>query len=104
MMKCRACIPELVECARAGSPPGAELQGHLRACPSCRERWEGERALSVQFRKMRRAVLAGREPGARRERILREFERARLHAVRPWVRWALGMAAVLLLAVTLGQG
>jgi len=52
---------------------------------------------------MRRAVLAGREPGARRERILLEFERARLHAVRPWVRWALGMAAVVLLAVALGQ-
>src|SRR5713226_2059151 len=103
MMDCRACIAELVECARAGSPPGAQLQGHLRACPSCRERWEGERALSVQFRKMRGSALAGRRSDGRRERIMREFEQARLSAFRPWVRWALGMAAVVLLAVAVGQ-
>lgn len=102
-MNCRACVAELVECARAGSPPGVQLQGHLRACPSCRERWEGERALSVQFRKMRGAALAGRQPDARRERILREFDQVRLHAFRPWVRWALGMTAVVLLAIAVGQ-
>jgi len=102
-MNCRACIADLVECARAGSLPGAQLQGHLRACPSCRERWEGERALSVQFRKMRDAALAGPQTYAQRERIMREFEQARLGAFRPWLRWALGMAAVVLLAIAVGQ-
>ncbi len=102
-MKCRACIPELVECARAGSPPGAHLQGHLRACPSCRERWEGERALSVRFGKMRGAALARRQSYAQRERLMGEFEQARLSGFHPWLRWALGMAAVLLLAVAVGQ-
>lgn len=102
-MNCRACIAELVECARAGLPPGAQLQGHLRACPPCRERWEGERALSVQFQKMRANALARRQPEAQRERIMREFEQARPSAFRPSLRWALGMAAVLLLAVALGQ-
>ena len=103
MMNCRVCIAELVECARAGLPPGAQLQGHLRACPPCRERWEGERALSMQFRKMRGVALARRQPDAQRERIMRAFEQARPNVFRPSLRWALGMAAVLLLAVALGQ-
>ena len=103
MMDCRACIAELVECARAGLLPGARLQGHLRACPSCRERWEGERALSVQFRKMRGAALARRQADAQRERIMRAFGQARPSAFRPWLRWVLGMAAALLLAVAVGQ-
>ena len=103
MMDCRACIAELVECARAGLPPGAWLRGHLRVCPSCRDRWDGERALSVQFRKMRGAALARRQPDAQRERIMRAFEQARPSAFRPWLRWALGMAAVVLLAVAVGQ-
>jgi len=102
-MNCRACVAELVECARAGLPPGAQLQGHLRACPPCRERWEGERAISVQFQKMRANALARRQPDAQRERIMREFEQVRPSAFRPPLRWALGMAAVLLLAVALGQ-
>jgi len=102
-MNCRACIAELVECARAGLPPGPQLQGHLRACPPCRERWEGERALSVQFQKMRANALARQQPDSQRERIMREFERVRPSAFRPALRWALGMAAILLLAVALGQ-
>lgn len=102
-MNCRACVADLVECARAGLPPGAQLQGHLRACPSCRDRWEGERALSVQFRKMRSAVLVRRQPDARRERIMREFEQTRRIVVGPSLRWALGMAAVVLAAVAVGQ-
>ena len=73
-MNCRACIAELVECARAGLPPGAQLQGHLRACPPCRERWAGERALSEQFRTMHAQAFAPRQAGGQRERIMREFE------------------------------
>jgi len=103
MMNCGACVAELVECARAASPLGAHLQGHLKACPSCRERWEGERALTVQFRKMRGAALARRQSDARRERIMREFEQAPLRVVHPWLRWALGTAAAVLLAVAVGQ-
>ena len=102
-MNCRACIAELVECARAGLLPGARLQDHLRECPPCRERWEGERALSAQFRKMRGAVLARRKPDSQRGQIMRAFERARPRALRPPLRWTLGMAAALLLAVAAGQ-
>ena len=103
MMNCRACIAQLVECARAGLLPGSQLQGHLRACPPCRERWEGELALSAQFRKMRGAAFARRQPDAQRERIMRAFEQTRPIAVRPSLRWVLGMAAVLLLAVAISQ-
>ena len=102
-MNCRVCIAELVECARAGLPPGAQLQDHLRACPPCRERWEGERALSAQFRKMRAHAFTRRQPDAQREQVMRAFEQARPSAFGPSLRWALGMAAVLLLAVALGQ-
>jgi hypothetical protein len=103
MMNCRACIAELVECARAGLRPGAQLQGHLRECPPCRERWEGERALSAQFRKMRANALARRQSDAQRERIMRAFEQAPPSAIRPSLRWVLGLAAVVVLAVALGQ-
>src|SRR5690242_11358554 len=103
MLNCRACVAELVECARARSSPGAQLQGHLRACPSCRERWDGERALTVQFRKMRDIAWARRQSDAHRERIMREFEQAPLRAVHPWLRWALGTAAVVLIAIVVGQ-
>jgi len=102
-MNCRACIAELVERARAGSPPDAQLQGHLRACLSCRERWEGERALSAQFQKMRGAAMARRQSGTQRERIMRAFEQTRRSEFRPSLRWALGLAAVVLLAVAVGQ-
>jgi hypothetical protein len=57
----------------------------------------------VQFQKMRANALARRQPDAQRERIMREFEQVRPSAFRPPLRWALGMAAVLLLAVALGQ-
>jgi hypothetical protein len=52
---------------------------------------------------MRGTALARRQPDARRERIMREFEQARQSAFRPSLRWALGMAAVVLLAVAAGQ-
>jgi len=52
---------------------------------------------------MRGAALARRQPDAQRERIMREFEQARPSAFHPSLRWALGMAAVLLLAVAMGQ-
>jgi hypothetical protein len=52
---------------------------------------------------MRGAALARQQSDTRRERIMREFERAPLRAVHPWLRWALGTAAVVLLAVAVGQ-
>jgi hypothetical protein len=52
---------------------------------------------------MRAHALARRQPDAQRERIMRAFEQARPSAFRPSLRWALGMAAVLLLAVALGH-
>jgi hypothetical protein len=52
---------------------------------------------------MRGAALARQQSDTRRERIMREFEQAPLRAVHPWLRWALGTAAVVLLAVAVGQ-
>lgn len=97
-MTCRESAVELVECARAGQLPGAELQAHLVACPRCRERWEDERRLTAHFRIMRDAV-ARRPSMARREQLMREFEHAHAGGFRAVWRWALNAAAILLVVV-----
>ena len=96
-------IMELVECARTGLQPGAELQEHLSECSQCSERWEDERRLTAQFRTMRHTAAARRQSEVRREQIMREFALAHQHATHSSFRWALGIAAMLLLAIALGQ-
>jgi hypothetical protein len=103
-MNCHKWISELVECARTESPLSAELRAHLKVCTSCEQRWANQRSLSAQFRTMRDAARAPRQPGARREQIMREFEAAHRSAFHPQIKWVLSAAAVLILAILLGYG
>ena len=101
-MDCRNWIVEVVESARTGLQPEAELQEHLRECPRCRERWDDEQRLSAEFRIMRDDASARRRSEVRRETIMREFELAHGTDMRRWVKLALSIAAILLLTVALG--
>ena len=99
-MTCRESAVELVECARTGQVPAAELQAHLMACPRCQERWEDERRLTAHFRMMRDAV-SRRPSTAGRELLMREFEHAHAGSFQAVWRWALNAAAILLVVVAL---
>ena len=94
-MTCRESAIELVECARAGQAPAAELQAHLMSCSRCNERWEDERRLTGHFRIMRDAVARQPFMGAREE-LMREFDRAHTGGFSAIWRWALNAAAILL--------
>lgn len=96
---CRKWTVEIVERARSGSEPGADLLQHLRECSRCSERREDEQRLAGQFRVLRDAARLRRPGGARRSRILDEFDAAHRRTVRPLLKWAMAAAAVLLLAV-----
>jgi hypothetical protein len=109
-VNCRKWTIELVECARIGLQPGAELQDHLRGCFRCIERWDDERRLSAQFRTMRYAAAARQPSVARRDEVMREFALAHKRATHPSLGWALSIAAILLsiaaillLGVAVGQ-
>jgi len=101
-LTCRESTVELVECARGGHFPAAELQTHLMSCSRYDERWEDERRLTAHFRIMRDAV--SRQPSiAGRQQLMREFERAHpdgFHLTDLW-RWALNAAAILLVVLAL---
>jgi len=101
---CRESVLELIECARAGRLPGAELHTHLMACRRCqqrwRERWEDERRLTEHFRILRDAV--SHQPSiAGRELLMREFDQAHTGGVHAVWRWALNAAAILLVMIAL---
>ena len=96
---CRKRASEIVECARTGAEPDAELRGHLVECSRCSERWEDERKLSSEFRMLRDAARFRRPSEARRIRILGEFEAAQRRSSRPWLKWTAAAAAILLLAI-----
>jgi hypothetical protein len=99
-LTCRESAVELLECARAGQVPAAELQAHLIPCSRCRERWEDERRLTAHFRIMRDAVA--RQPSmAGREELMREFDRAHTGGFPAVWRWALNAAAILLVVLAL---
>jgi hypothetical protein len=102
-VSCRKRMIELVESARTGLPPGAELQGHLRECTRCKERWDEEQSLNTQFQFMRYAAAARPKSETRRHEIMREFALEHQRAPRLSLRWAFSIAAILLLAVALGQ-
>lgn len=102
-MDCGNWIVEVVESARTGLQPGAELQKHLRECPRCRDRWDDEQRLSAELRLVRDDASARRSSAVRRETIMREFELAHQRTVmHPPVRLAFSIAAILLLTVALG--
>lgn len=99
-MTCRESAVEVVECIRTGRTPGAELQAHLMACAHCRERREDEQRLNTHFRVMRDAV-AHQPSMARREQLMREFDRAHVGGFQVLWRWALNAAAILLVVLAL---
>jgi hypothetical protein len=102
VVNCRKWTFELVECARTGRQPGAELQDHLSGCSYCNERWEDELRLSTQFRTIRDAATARWRSETQREQIMREFELVHQGAGYPSLKWTLSAAAILLLAIALG--
>src|SRR5690349_12063617 len=93
VVNCGKWISELVECTRTESPLSPELRDHLKECAGCEQRWAGQRRLSAQFRTMRDAARAPRQPGARREQIMRECEAAHRTAFPPRLKWVLSAAA-----------
>ena len=104
-MTCRTAAPYLVDLARgAGADRQAELDRHLRECPRCAARLEGERAMSAALRRLAQDVDEP-PPDLESERaILAAFDTAwalpRAHpSSRRW--WPLATAAVVLLAATL---
>ncbi|MCU1274572.1 MAG: hypothetical protein JWO48_2003 [Bryobacterales bacterium] len=102
-MNCRNWIIELVECARTVLEPGAELREHLEHCAPCRDRWNDERNLSARFQIMRAGAAARRQSQAKREEVMREFQSAHQTLTPSSLKWLLGIAAVLLLAIALGR-
>jgi hypothetical protein len=102
-VNCRKWIIELVECARTGCEPGAELREHLEQCAPCRERWDDEKNLSARFQIMRATATARRQSQAKRDEVMREFQSAHQTLIPASLKWSLGIAAVVLLAITLGR-
>jgi predicted anti-sigma-YlaC factor YlaD len=102
-VNCRNWIIELVECARTGVEPGAELREHLEQCAQCRERWDDEKNLSARFQIMRATATARRQSQTKREEVMREFQSAHQTLIPASIKWLLGVAAVVLLAITLGR-
>ena len=102
-MNCRNWTIELVESARTGFEPRAELRQHLEQCPSCKERWSDERNLSARFQAMRGAVAARRQSPAKRAELVREFQSAHQTLIPASLKWSLSIAAALLLAIALGR-
>jgi hypothetical protein len=102
-MNCKERIAEIVEHARRGAEPDMELRAHLSSCDICGERWEAERQLTSQFRIMRIRASARRPLEARRESLMRDFNRKYWRAPSPAWAWALSAAAVMLLAAFLGR-
>ena len=98
---CRKWTSEIVECARTGSEPDADLRDHLRECSHCRERRDDERSLSAQIRLARDAARVRRPSEVQRNRILAEFDAVQRRSLRPYLKWAMAAAALLLLAIGL---
>jgi hypothetical protein len=99
-LTCRESAVEVVECIRSGRTPGAELQAHLMDCRRCRERREDEQRLNTHLQIMRDAV-AHQASMARREQLVREFDRAHAGGFQAMWRWALNAAAILLVVLAL---
>jgi hypothetical protein len=101
-VECRECTIEMVECARAGRHPAGGVEVHLRDCPACRERWEGELALTVPLMNLRAAAARERSSAVRRAQLMREFARLNRPSPSPRLRWAFAAAAALVFALALG--
>lgn len=101
-MTCSKWVFEIVERAREGSAPGLGLWEHLNACPGCSERWEDQNRLRAALQAAK-IEASQQRPAARRDEILREFERMHPRISHRWPRWALAAAAMLVLTFGLGR-
>jgi hypothetical protein len=90
---------ELAECARRGAGPSERLSAHLSDCGRCGERWEAERTLSAELRRLRLAHAGERSEDVWRRRLMAEFAPLERSQSRPWFRWAWVPASVALLVV-----
>jgi predicted anti-sigma-YlaC factor YlaD len=100
---CRVWVCELVECARARVVPTSELRQHLRECPECAARWASEGNLNTHLQVLKEATAARQPAQAQRERIMRQFALTRRRMLQPALRWALAVAAALVLTVGVGS-
>ncbi len=106
-MTCRTAAPYLVDLARgvvAGADRQADLDQHLRECPRCAARLEGERAMSAELRRLALDIKQPPTDPQLERAILAAFDAAwalpRAHASsRSWR--PLAAAAVFVLAATL---
>lgn len=101
-MSCREWIAGLVDRARAGDAPGADLERHLAACAACKQRWESELELSAAMTKLRAGAARERSRAESRNELLREFAARQRTRRAQVVKWAL-VAAMLVMAVLLGE-
>ncbi len=101
-MNCEQVSDELVECARLGVAPEADLAAHLAGCSVCDERLRAQRELTAHLRAMRLASVSAidkTDNSWKKAVMMREFDahRRRERQVR-WM-WAMSSAAVLFLSV-----
>jgi hypothetical protein len=69
-MSCGDFRAAIVEAARGGTQPSAEVRQHIAVCAACSARWDSEQVLSAALAGLRSAVAGehtsefGRGPGA----------------------------------------
>ncbi len=66
-------VPRIIECARTGQIPTAEIRQHLAECLHCERRWAQEELLSSRLRSIRQASAVGRSSVEGRRLILQRF-------------------------------
>ena len=102
-MKCSIATERLVECARRRVGPDPATRAHLLACGVCMERWEAEKVLTAQMRRLSALASELRSSEASRQDVLRQFDALPMRVLprraAQW-SWALAAAAALLLATT----
>ena len=70
-------VPRIVECARTGQHPTAEIRPHLAECNQCAERWAREELLSSHLRSIRQASAVRQVPVEGRRLVLERFAASR---------------------------
>jgi hypothetical protein len=102
-MKCSLAVEKLVESARRQTGPDPATRAHLISCDSCLERWESERMLTGQLRRLAALSHGLRSSEAGRQDLMRQFAttgRRRPVRISSWT-WGLAAAAALVLAAGL---
>ncbi len=103
-MKCSIATERLVECARRRVGPDPATRTHLLGCSVCMDRWEAEKALTAQMRRLSALASGLRSSDTSKQDVLRQFDALPLRVLprraAQW-SWALAAAAALLLATAL---